>query len=49
MRPNLSQMEEDILETYRLALVDYDIPWTDELKRALTSVFELAADRSEEI
>jgi transcriptional regulator with XRE-family HTH domain len=49
MRPNLSQMEEDILETDHLALVDYDIPWTDELKRALTSVFEFAADRSEEI
>ncbi len=48
MRPDLSQMEEDILETYHLALVDYDIHWTDELKRALFSVFELAADRSED-
>lgn len=48
MRPNLSQIEEDILETYHLALVDYDIPWTDELKRTLTAVFELAADKSEE-
>jgi transcriptional regulator with XRE-family HTH domain len=49
MSSNLSPMEEDILETYHLALVDYDIPWTDELKRALTAVFELAADKSEEI
>ena len=48
MRPNLSQMEEDILETYHLALVDYDIPWTDQLKRTLTAVFELAADKAEE-
>lgn len=49
MRPSLSPIEEDILETYHLALIDYDIPWTDELKHALTSVFELAADKSETV
>lgn len=47
--PSLSPIEEGILETYHIALIDYDIPWTDKLKRALTAVFELAADRSEEV
>ena len=47
MRPSFSPIEENILETYHLALVDYDIPWSDELKRTLISVFELAAEKSE--
>ncbi len=47
VNPCMSPIEEEIIAAYHFALADQDIPWTDELKRALISVFELAADKSE--
>jgi len=46
MNPCMSAIEEEILAAYHLALADCDVPWTDELKQALISIFELAADQS---